>query len=218
MNPGEDPAAVADERKLPLAHRLDRVVVTGAVEDAVAQRDPAKVGDGALEMLERREALLQVLRGAPQRVVLGLDGAALPCVPAIAGAALRDEPAYPDLARGRQKRIGAFRPDLVGLGERLVEVAAELHVRKRGCLMHDRLGPALEHGLAHRARVEQVKHQRLRAERPQQRRLCRRVVGADDLMARIDQLGNESAADRAAPPSDEYTHRYLPSLSGHRRG
>jgi hypothetical protein len=46
------------------------------------------------------------------------------------------------------------------------QVAAELHVRQRGCLVHDRLGLVLEHRLLHRARVEQIDQHRLRAEHP----------------------------------------------------
>ena len=50
VDPGDDAAAVADDRELPLAHRLDQPVVGGAVEAAVAQRDPADVGDRLLEV------------------------------------------------------------------------------------------------------------------------------------------------------------------------
>ena len=58
-------------------------------------------------------------------------------------------------------------------------------------------------------RVEQIERDRPRAERPQLLGACRRVVGADHLVACVDQLGNEPAADRAARSCDENAHRVL---------
>jgi hypothetical protein len=95
------------------------------------------------------------------------------------------------------------------LAKTFVEVAAPLRVRERGCFVHDRLGLVLEHGLAHRARVEQIEHDRLRAERPQTFSTRRRVVAADHLVAGIDQLWHEAAANRTACPCDEDSHRVL---------
>jgi hypothetical protein len=83
-----------------------------------------------------------------------------------------------------------------------------LRVGERGRLVHDRLGLGLEHGLAHRARVEQVEPDRLRAEPAQQLAARAGAVRPDDVMAFVDQLGNEPAADRAARAGDEYAHRW----------
>ena len=102
VDPGED-AAAADDRKLPFAHRLDQCVVGGAVEGAVAQRDPAEVGDDSFEMAQRGEDLLHVGRwGCLKRIVLGVDRSAHPGVP-VGGKALRNEATHPGLARGRQQ-------------------------------------------------------------------------------------------------------------------
>jgi hypothetical protein len=59
--------------------------------------------------------------------------------------------------------------------------------------MHDRLRLALEHRRAHRARVEQVNHHRLRAQRPQQLCTRRRGVGTDRIVASVDQLGKRAS-------------------------
>ena len=129
-----------------------RAVVGGAVEGAVAQSDPAEVGDRLLEIGHRGGALLELLRRrGVERIVLGLDGSALAGVPGEGGNALRDESAHAGLARGGQQRVGALRSQLAGLGRHLVHVAAELHLRQRGRLVHDRLGLRLEHGRAHRS-------------------------------------------------------------------
>ena len=169
VDPGPDAAAVADDRKLPLANRLDRAVVGGAVEGAVAQCDPAEVGDRLLEIGHRGGGPAEVLRRrGVERIVLGLDGSALAGVPGEGRNALRDESAYASLVRGRQQGVRSLRSQLAGLGRHLVHVPAELHVRQRGRLVDDRLGLVLEHGFAHRARVEQIEHDRLRAQRPQQ--------------------------------------------------
>ena len=93
----------------------------------------------------------------------------------------------------------------------------KLHVRQSGCLMHDRVGLGLEDGLAHRASVEQIEHDRLRAERPQTLDVARRPGGADHVMPSIDQLRNEPGADRTARPCNENSHRVSP-LIGHISG
>ena len=67
--------------------------------------------------------------------------------------------------------------------------------------MDDRPGRVLEHGLAHRARVEEVE--------PLQLYAVRRGVSTDHFMSCIDQLGNKPAK-RATGSSDENTH---PALS-----
>jgi hypothetical protein len=92
---------------------------------------------------------------------------------------LSDEAAYSCLARGRQQRVGALRPQLAGLGQYLVDVAAELCVCECGRLVHDRLGLLLEHGLAHRSGVEQIEQHRLRPVLPHRLGARRRVVGTE---------------------------------------
>jgi hypothetical protein len=81
--------------------------------------------------------------------------------------------------------------------------------------MGNRLGLRLEHGLADRTSVEQIERDRLGAERPQVVCARRRYVGADHLVASVDQLRDESGADRTARSCDEYTHRGSPF--GHTR-
>jgi hypothetical protein len=189
-------------------------VVGGAVEGAVAQGDPAEVGDRLLEIGHRGGALVEVLRRrGVERIVLRLDGSALAGVPGEGSNALRHESAYAGLARGRQQRVRPLRSQLAGLGGHLVHVAAELHVRQRGRLVDDRLGLHLEHDLAHRTRVEQVEPDRLRAPRPQQLCARRRAVGTDHLVRGINQLRDETAPDCTARPGNEHTHDPLLSLA-----
>jgi hypothetical protein len=108
--------------------------------------------------------------------------------------------------------VGAFRPQRVCPGERLVEVAAELGSCQRGRLVHDRLGLVLEHGLPHRIRIEQIDPHGFRTECPQALRARRRVVGADHLVSGVDQLRNEPTADCTARTRYENTHRVPPLL------
>ena len=56
----DDAAAVADDRELPLAHGLDQPVVGGAVEAAVAKRDPAGVRDRLVEVAHRGVRLARI--------------------------------------------------------------------------------------------------------------------------------------------------------------
>src|SRR6266508_3460126 len=204
-----DGAAVADDRELPLAHWLDHPVVGGAVEAAVAKRDPAGVRDRLVEMGHRGVGLACPCRGVGvERIVLVLDRATLARV-AEAGEALGDAPGHAGLARGGQQVVRALGPKPVGLREAAVEVPGEAHIRQRGRLVDDRLGPGFEHSLAHCARVEQIERDRLRPERPYTLSVSRRPEGADHRVPPVDQLRNEPAADRTARPSDEDSHVVL---------
>jgi hypothetical protein len=81
-------------------------------------------------------------------------------------------------------------------------------------------GSVSEHRLAHRAGVEQVERDRLRAERPHALAVSRRPERADRLVASIDQLGNQPGADRTARACNEDSHRelllvgHIPRISG----
>jgi hypothetical protein len=162
----EDAAAVADDRELPLAHRVDQPVVGGAVEAAVAKRDPAGRGHRLIEMAHGGVGLARGCRRAGvKRVVLGLDRPALARV-AHAGEALGDEPHDARLARGGQQVVGSLGAKPVGLREATVEVAGEAHVRQSGRLMTDRVRPGLEDRPAHGVRIEQIERDRLDAEPP----------------------------------------------------
>jgi hypothetical protein len=79
--------------------------------------------------------------------------------------ALGDEPGHACIAGGGQEGVGALASKPVGLGEALVEVLGEPHIRESGRLVDDRVGLGLEHSVAHRARVEQIERDRVRAER-----------------------------------------------------
>jgi hypothetical protein len=76
--------------------------------------------------------------------------------------------------------------------------------------MNDRLGLGFEHRLAHRAGIEQIERDRLRAKRPHPLAMSRRPERADHLVASIDQLGDEPGADRTARTCDENSHGVIP--------
>ena len=212
MQPGEDPAAVADDRELALADRLDQRVVGGAVKPAVTQRDAAEAGGRLLQVGDRGIGLAGVRRrGRIDRVGLGLDRAALARVQ-VGREALRHEPAHACFPGGGQQRVGSLGAQAVGGGEGLVQAAAERDVGQRRGLMHDRVGPGLQHGPAHGTRVEQVEPDRLGAQRGQQRRAVRRVVSADHLVPGFNQLRYQMAPECAARPGHEDSHRVFLSL------
>jgi hypothetical protein len=128
VDPGEDTAAVADDRELSLAHRLDRPVVGSSVEAAVAQDDAAGPHDRAVEIRHCGRRLAHpVHRGGVKRIVLRLHGPALARVAPRAGAALGDEPARACLACGGDQVVGALGAQPVGLREAAIEVSGELH-------------------------------------------------------------------------------------------
>ena len=77
-------------------------------------------------------------------------------------------------------------------------------------------GSASSDGPAHGARVEQIEHDRLRAERPDPLGVARRPGGPDHLVAALDQLRDEPGADRTARPRHEHSHRISPSVAGWR--
>jgi hypothetical protein len=72
--------------------------------------------------------------------------------------------------------------------------------------MDDRVRPGLEHRPAHGRTIEQVKRDRLSAERPYLFRFLSRRRAADHLVALLDKLGHEPCADRTARPCYENTH------------
>ena len=210
VDPRDHPGAVADDRELPLAHRLDQAVVRGAVERAVAQHDPARGGHGLLEVAHRR-----VRRVGPrdrpriERVVLGLDHRALARVPH-AREALRDEPLDARLAGRGEQPVRALGPQPVGRHKAAVQVARELRAGERGRLVDDAVGRDLLHRLAHRAGVEQVELPHLGSERAQPRVVARRPVRADHLVTAFDELRDERGADRAACSDNEDSHQLAP--------
>ena len=71
------------------------------------------------------------------------------------------------------------------------------------------LGLDFEHGLAHGACVEQIEHDRLRAERSNTFGVSRRPRGADHLVSSSDQLRNEPGADSTTCPRNENSHHVL---------
>ena len=98
VHPGEDPAAVTDDRVLPFPNGVDQRVVGSAVERAVAQRDAAEGGGGLFQVGHRAEALLCVSQqGVIERIGFGLDRSALPQV-AVGREALRHEPTHAGLS------------------------------------------------------------------------------------------------------------------------
>jgi hypothetical protein len=84
-----------------------------------------------------------------------------------------------------------------------------LQIRESGRLVDDRVGLGLEHGLAHRARVEQIERDRLRPERLHAFAVSGRPERADHLVPSVDQLRDEPGADRAARSCYEDSHRCL---------
>jgi hypothetical protein len=191
------------------AHGLDQSVVGGAVEVAVAKRDPTGVCDRLLEMAHRGVGLAHRRhRGRVERIVLGLDQPALARV-SVAGEALGDEAAHACFACGGEQRVRALDAKPVRLGEAAVEVLEVAQVGERGRLVDDRIGPGGGNRLADGRRVEQVENDRLRPERAQAFGSVGRTGGADHLVASKHELGDEPGADRAARPCDEDSHRVL---------
>jgi hypothetical protein len=202
-----DAPAVADDREPALAHGLDHPVIGRAVEPAVAKGDPTGVGNRLIEIPQRGGGLTHRRhRGRVERVVLGLDRPTHPGVPR-AGEALGYEPLDAGAARRGQQRVGALGPKPVGLREDAVEVPGEMLIPQGGRLMDDRVRLGFENSLAHRARVEQIERDRLRAERAYAFRALTRRGGADHLVPAFDQLRNEPASYCAARPCDEDSHR-----------
>ncbi len=75
--------------------------------------------------------------------------------------------------------------------------------------MGDRLGLALQDGLAHGAGVEEVERDRRGSELLDTPGMPRRAEGADHLVSCIDQLANEPGADGTACPCYENAHHVL---------
>ena len=165
MDEGGDAAAVADDRELPLAHGLDQAVVVGAVEAAVAERDPAGVRDRLVEIAHRGSSFFHACHGGGlEWIVFAGDRATFARIPE-AGEALRDEPGHAGLAGSRKERVGALASKPVGLGEGAIEVPGEPHIRQSRRLVDDRVGLRFQQDLAHGALVEQVEPNRFRPER-----------------------------------------------------
>ena len=98
MDPRGDAFAVADDREPPFAHEPDQRVIGGAVEAAVAERDPTGVRNRLVEVGHRRVRLLcSRWRVGVERVVFGLDHPTLAGV-AVGGEALGDEAVHARLA------------------------------------------------------------------------------------------------------------------------
>jgi len=209
MNEREDAPAVSDDRELTLPHDFDQAVVVGAVEAAVPQHDSAGGRHDLLEMVHRRMRLGCSDRIRVEGIVLGLHRAALARV-AHAREALGDEPAHARVAGRRQERVGALRPQPVGLRKGAVEVAREARVRERGCLVDDRLRLRREHRLARGERIEHVERDRLRTQVTHAPGAVGRPERADHLVSSLDQLPDEGDADCPARPDDEDSHRDSP--------
>ena len=174
--------------------------------------DAAERGRCLLQVGHRVEALLRVSqRGLIERIGFGLDRSALPQV-AVGREALPDETTHAGRSGRGQERVGSLGAQPVRGREDLVHVPAELDVRQRRGLMDDRIRLAVQHGLAHCPRVEQVELHRFGAKRFQPRPAGRRVVGADHLVPGVNQLRNEAASERAAGSGNEDSHRGFPYL------
>ena len=212
VDPRPDAAAVADDRELPLADRLDRAVVGGAVEDAVAQRDPAELRD----RLVRDGACAAAVCSRVGRAACGSSGSSS----VLTGPPSRAYRPKPATLCATNRRTPASR---AAASSASVPVVRSSFVRAT-VLSRLRLnftfasavaswtiasGSLSSTAFAHGPRVEQVEQHRLRAERPQAIGARGRVVGADHLVAGVDQLRDEPAADRAACSCDENTHRVL---------
>jgi hypothetical protein len=84
--------------------------------------------------------------------------------------------------------------------------------------MDDRVGLGVENGLTFGARVEQIELDWRGPEGADTFSTVGGVMGADHLVSGINQLGNKSAADRAACPHDKDSHRVLLSMTCHISG
>lgn len=74
--------------------------------------------------------------------------------------------------------------------------------------MDDCIGFRFEHGAAHGVRVEQIERNRLHPERANAFGVFGRSVRADYFVPSLEELRNEPAADRAARPCHEDSHRF----------
>jgi len=99
----------------------------------------------------------------------------------------------------------------------VVEVLEVAQAGERGRLVDDRVGPGGDDGLPHRAPVEQVEHDRLRAQGVQAVGFVRGAGAADHLVASLHELGDEPRADRAGRPCNEDSHPFSPFVVSTRR-
>ena len=176
--------------------------VPGAVEAAVAQHDPARLGRQPLEPADRGVGLADALRRVRvQRVGLGLDRAA-GALARPAGERLRDQ----QLAvRRRQQVLGALGPQPVREREGLVDVA-HVDAGQRGHLVDDHVGVrGLDRGLDGGG-VEAVHDLRRGAERAQLAGLGLGAGGAGDGVAVGDQERDQCTAGGARGACDEDVH------------
>jgi hypothetical protein len=125
---------------------------------------------------------------------------------AVAGEALGQEAAHAGLVGSGQQRVGALCPQPVRGLEAAVEVPQEPQVREGGGLVDDRVGCGFEYRFANGARVEEVERDRLGAERADSCAVPGGLVGADHLVAALDELCHEPGAERAARSCYEDSH------------
>jgi hypothetical protein len=190
----------------PLAEQLGVLAALGQrgprpVEAAVAQHRPAGLGDGPLEVPDRRQGLAGVGgRLGVERRVLVFDRVAL-AGDGPAGVALPHEPPGARGLRGGEQVVGALGAQPVGHRERLVEVAAEREAAQRGELVHDDVGPRAHDRLAQPGGVERVDDRRLGAHVVHGRGRTARAAG--DVVAALDELGDEAASECAGRAGDE---------------
>jgi hypothetical protein len=110
---------------------------------------------------------------------------------------------------GSQQRVRAHGAEPVRLGEASVEVLEVAQVGERGRLVNDGLGLGIDHRFAYGVWIQHVEHYRLRPEAVQAFGLVGRAARAGHLVAMIDELRDESDADRDARPCDQDFHRVL---------
>ncbi|WP_407691669.1 hypothetical protein [Pseudonocardia thermophila] len=215
MDPRRVPAAVTDQRVLPLAHQLD-LVVDGAwpVEAAVAQRGPVHRQHLLLDVLDRQHPRVRGRADVQvERIILGLDPPTFAdAVPA--RVALRDHVRHLG-RRGRgQQVVGARRAEPDRPSEPAVHVLdvglAGVDRRDRRHLVDDDDRGGLHHGVVHGLGVEPVHHNRIRSHLPQQVQLRRARGRRDHLVPPAP-----PAAEPTAVPERRSRRRRTPSCADH---
>ena len=211
-----DAAALADDRELALAHRLEQPVVGGAVEAAVAQRDPAGVVTASsryrIAALVSRVVATGVGSSGSSSVLTGPPSRAYRKLAKL-WATKRRTPA--SRAAATSASVPSVRSRLVCANVRS-RLLREPHVGQRGRLVDDRVGPRGERRPRSRRRASSRSSTIGSAPSARTRSAFRgRPGGADHLVPALDQLRHQPGADRTARSCDEDSaSRFSLSVSG----
>jgi hypothetical protein len=203
MNPAEDPA-VGDGQPARGEHGPQAIRV-GAVQQAVAQRDPLRCRE---RLLLRRShggevRVVAVASGFPERVSLGEDASAVVAIAVAEHEGLGDEPAGPELLRSGQQVGGALGAQPVGPHHPAVPQRRLLQRRE---LVDDRVGDQPLHRPQQAVAVERVGHDRPRAERSEPGGARGSAGQSEDLVTAREKSAGERDTERAGGAGEQNVH------------